>query len=122
MASPFVQSLSMTLPRFAAPTLFLLLCAASPAQDPVFKTGVNLVRVDVEVLSGRDSVRELNARDFIVKDQGKTVEVAHFAREEAPLDLMLLFDISGSMKPVITAVAQGSRRALSVLRQGDRVA
>ncbi|NWF82714.1 MAG: VWA domain-containing protein [Bryobacteraceae bacterium] len=109
----------MTLRRFA-PLIFV--CVGSLAQEPVFKTGVNLVRVDVEVLSGRDSVRELSAQDFVVRDQGKTVHITHCAREEAPLDLMLLFDISGSMKPAVTAVAQGSRRALSVLRPGDRVA
>lgn len=109
----------MTLKRLG---LLILVCAAAGAQEPVFKTGVNLVRVDVEVLSGRNPIRELGAADFVVKDQGKTVSISHCAREEAPLDLMLLFDISGSMKPAITSVAQGSRRALSVLRPGDRVA
>lgn len=109
----------MTLGRLAA---LIFVCAVAEAQEPVFKTGVNLVRVDVEVLSGRDSVSGLTAQDFVVKDQGKAVQIAHCAREEAPLDLMLLFDISGSMKPAITAVAQGSRRALAVLRPGDRVA
>lgn len=109
----------MTLKRIG---LLILVCSALPAQDPVFRTGVNLVRVDVEVLSGRDPVRELGPGDFVVKDQGKTVAVTHCAREEAPLDLVLLFDISGSMKPAVSSVAQGSRRALSVLRPGDRVA
>jgi len=109
----------MTLKRLA-PLIFV--CAVALAQEPVFKTGVNLVRVDVEVLSGRDSIRDLGTQDFVVKDQGKTMQVTHCAREEAPLDLMLLFDISGSMKPAITAVARGARRALSALRPGDRVA
>jgi VWFA-related protein len=109
----------MTLKRFG---LLVLVCAAAAAQEIVFKAGVNLVRVDVEVLSGRDPIRELGAGDFVVRDQGKQVKVVHCAREEAPLDLALLFDISGSMKPAISAVAQGARRALAALRPGDRVA
>lgn len=109
----------MTLKRFG---LLVLVCLTAMAQSPVFKAGVDLVRVDVEVLSGRGPVADLTAKDFVVKDQGKAVQVAHFLREEAPLDLMLLFDISGSMKPAVTAVAQSSRRALAALQPDDRVA
>lgn len=116
---PFVQSLRMTLRRIG---LLAFVCLTAAGQNPVFKTGVDLVRVDVEVLSGKNSVGDLTARDFVVKDRGKTVEVTHCLREEAPLDLMLLFDISGSMQPAVKAVARGSKQALAALRQGDRVA
>jgi VWFA-related protein len=109
----------MTLKRFG---LLILVCSAMPGQNPTFKTGVDLVRVDVEVLSGQGPVANLTANDFVVKDQGKTVQVTHCIREEAPLDLMLLFDISGSMKPAVTKVSNGSRQALASLRSGDRVA
>jgi von Willebrand factor type A domain. len=43
-------------------------------------------------------------------------------REEAPLDLVLLFDMSGSMERAVGEVAHCARQALAQLKEGDRVA
>jgi VWFA-related protein len=54
-----------------------------PAQQPIFRARVNLVRVDVSV-TGRDDepVDDLTAADFLVKEDGlpQTVESAQFVR------------------------------------------
>ena len=94
-----------------------------PAQDagPVFRADVNLVRVDVDV-AGRGDGRPLTAADFVVLDNGRPQQVTHSTRDELPLDLILLFDISGSMKPGVKRVAAGARAALAQLRPGDRAA
>jgi VWFA-related protein len=57
--------------------------ADSPADQPVFRTGVNLVRVDVSVTGRNDeAVSDLGAEDFIVTedDVAQKVETAQFVR------------------------------------------
>jgi len=105
--------------------LFVALALAVPAlaQDgAVFRAAVNLVHVDAEVV-GPDG-RILNGfskADFRVFDDGKEQAVVNFSAEEQPLDLILLFDISGSMQVVVSKVASAARHALHELRPGDRV-
>jgi VWFA-related protein len=103
---------------------FLSACAALSAQsDPVFKSAVSLVQVDVEVtaIDGR-VVDGLTKSDFRVLDEGKPQGIVSFVSEQQSLDLILLFDISGSMRPVVREVASAARQAFTELRKGDRVA
>ena len=102
-----------------------LLCAATlaSAQDPVtFRTGVSLVHVDAEVL-GQDGriLTGFHKEDFRVFDERKEQPILQFAAEEQPLDLILLFDISGSMRGVVQEVADAARQGLHQLQAGDRV-
>ncbi len=92
------------------------------AQTPTFQSGVSQVRVDVEVLSGGRPVTQLVAQHFLVKDNGKVQPVAHVSHNEEPLDVILLFDVSGSMKPAVERVAASTKLAFQHLREGDRVA
>jgi len=65
---------------------FAVLVQAQDQQPkPVFKTGVELVHLDVSVLDkDRKPVRGLTAADFIVKEDGKPQTVANFAAIEVP--------------------------------------
>jgi Ca-activated chloride channel homolog len=67
-------------------------------------------------------VSGLSKPDFRVLDERKEQPIVQFATEEEPLDLILLFDISGSMQAVVERVASAARQAFSELRPGDRVA
>jgi len=98
----------------------VLVCAQD---DVTFRAGVALVHVDVEVLApdGR-IVTDLTQPDFRVSDNGKEQTIVHFAAGEESLDLILLFDISGSMRPAVESVAAAAREGLQELREGDRVA
>lgn len=102
-----------------------ILCAAALAcaQDPVtFRTGVSLVHVDAEVLSQDGRILTgLHKEDFRVFDERKEQPILQFAAEEQPLDLILLFDISGSMRGVVQEVADAARQGLHQLQAGDRV-
>jgi VWFA-related protein len=90
--------------------------------DVVFRSGVSLVHIDAEVTSADGSiVTGLTKDDFRVLDERKEQEILHFSAEEEPLDLILLFDISGSMRAVVEGVAAAAREGLHELRQGDRV-
>lgn len=99
-----------------------LACIAAAAQEPTFTASVTLVRVDAEVLADGRLVEGLTAADFEVLDEGRPQPVRTVARELEPLDIVLLFDISGSMQWVAQKVAEGAERALAALREGDRAA
>ena len=88
----------------------------------MFKTGVSDVRVDVQVTDGKDLVRDLTKDSFIVSDEGQPQPIVSFQHGDEPLNLLLLFDISGSMQKYIEQIAQTARDALGHLRPGDRVA
>ncbi|HUJ50131.1 MAG TPA: VWA domain-containing protein, partial [Bryobacteraceae bacterium] len=108
---------------FFIATIFIL--APLRAQDegqPLFKTGVADVRVDVQVTQGKDLVAGLGQDDFIVTDEGQPRTIVSFEHGDEPVNLLLLFDISESMQPFIDQIAQSAREALDHLRPADRVA
>ena len=92
------------------------------AQDVVFRTGVALVRVDAQVNGGTGGVNGLAKEDFEVRDNGELQHVLYCSQDDQPLDLLLLFDNSGSMLPAMRRLAASAHTALSELRRGDRVA
>lgn len=101
----------------------LLASALAFAQDDVvFRSGVSLVHIDAEVTSADGSILTgLTKDDFRVLDDRKEQTILHFSAEEEPLDLILLFDVSGSMRAVVEGVAAAAREGLRELRPGDRV-
>lgn len=105
---------------WAAASVFL--CLNAQESSPTFRADVNWVRVDLEVLKGVAAVTDLTASDFLVKDNGRSRQIIKVTREEANLDLVLLFDMSGSMKEGVQEVALSAKAALAQLRKGDRVA
>lgn len=112
--------------RLASSLVLLLACAAAlPADDGdvTFKSDVSLVRVDAQVLDrdGR-AVTGLRREDFTLTQNGRRVEVRNFVREEMPVDVILLLDVSGSMRSHVQRMADASHDALRVLGADDRVA
>ncbi len=103
----------------------LLLAVSAGAQDQgkvLFRADVALVHLDVEVTAADGRiVGGLTRKDFRVLDEGKEQPILQFATEEEPLDLILLFDISGSMRAVVQRVATAAHEGFQELRPGDRV-
>jgi VWFA-related protein len=95
---------------------------AAEGQTPVFKTGVSDVRVVVQVTQNNQTVKGLTKDDFIISDSGKPQPIASFSQEREPLNLLLLLDISGSMRVHIEEMAAAALDALKFLTPGDRVA
>jgi VWFA-related protein len=107
---------------FFISTIFILAPLAAQDETPaVFKTGVEDVRVDVQVTQGKDLVRDLAKEDFAVSDEGQPQSILSFEHGDERLNLLLLFDISGSVQKFIEQIAQTARTALAHLRPGDRV-
>src|ERR1700687_3603886 len=104
---------------FALGLLLALLCFQ---ETPTFRADVALVRVDAEVTDAIRTQDGFHKEDFVVKDNGQPRQVLYFSQGQEPLALILLFDISGSMRPNVQRVAASAKTALSELRPGDRVA
>jgi VWFA-related protein len=101
-------------------TIALLLCLLQ--EPPVFTSKVSLVRVDAEVSDGTRTFDGLKKEDFRILDNGVEQAVTHFSQDQEPLDIILVFDTSGSMRPIVERVAAAAGQALGELRPGDRVA
>jgi VWFA-related protein len=100
----------------------LALAATLAAQTtPTFRAAVALVHADAEVVEDGRILTGFTRDDFRILDEGKPQPIVQFSAGEQALDLILLFDISGSMRTAVSKVAAASHQALQELRQGDRV-
>jgi VWFA-related protein len=92
-------------------------------ENPVFRSDVSLVRVDVQVLDRTARpVTSLQKEDFVLHENGKEVPILNFASEKMPIDILFLLDVSGSMRPHVERIARAAQSALDVLGQEDRIA
>jgi Ca-activated chloride channel family protein len=93
------------MPRFVTSVVVLVLAGVAVASgQPVFRSGVDLVRFGVTVLDNDgELVSGLTADDFRVVEEGREQRIAYFSRgleldrDLLPLHLGVLFDVSGSM-------------------------
>jgi VWFA-related protein len=107
-------------------TILLLAAAlALPArpQTPVFRAEVGVVRVEVLVTRGGEPVRGLRARHFELLDDGRAQALEPIVEETAPVDALLLLDLSVSVRgPKLAALKDAARAFLDGLRPGERAA
>ncbi len=98
-------------------------CLPAMADDVVFKSDVALTRVDAQVVdqNGR-AITGLQINDFVLRLNGKTVPIRNFSSENTPLDVLLLLDVSGSMRPHVQRIADAAEQALRILTPKDRIA
>ena len=84
-------------------------CAGVADDQVVFKSDVALTRVDSQVLD-RDghAITGLQAADFVLKVDGRIVPIRNFANENMPIDILLLLDVSGSMRPHVQRIASAA--------------
>ena len=102
----------------------MLVAAQASAQTettPTFKSGVTNVRIDVQVTQDNELVTDLTRADFAIFDEGAQQPITYFGREAEPLSLVLLLDVSGSMREYIEQVARVARESLRFMRRRDRV-
>jgi hypothetical protein len=102
----------------------LLFCAAFlfAQEDVVFRSGVSLVRVDAEAVdTSGHVVPGLTKDDFRVLDEGVAQSLVNFSFDVEPLDLILLFDISGSMHGKLLNVVRAAELGFDELHKTDRI-
>ncbi|HYB95259.1 MAG TPA: VWA domain-containing protein [Vicinamibacterales bacterium] len=83
---------------------------------------VRVVQVNASVID-RDGkfVAGLLPKQFRVREDGKPQVIQHFAAEEAPLEIVVAMDISGSMGVAIDDLKVAVRQFLAKLRPSDAV-
>ncbi|HVG34555.1 MAG TPA: VWA domain-containing protein [Pyrinomonadaceae bacterium] len=66
-------------------------------------------------------VGPLQQKDFMVFENGVAEEITFFASASAPLDLVLLLDLSGSTSDKLDLVRKSARRFVEAARPNDRI-
>src|SRR5580700_6144987 len=114
--------------RFAAAVIFVALIVQIPvrAQDQdqgTIRVAVNLVLVDATV-KAKDGkiIANLKKDDFQVLEDGVTQKIDVFSRDELPLDVALVLDLSDSIGPFLAPLRDAATIALAALKPNDEVA
>jgi VWFA-related protein len=92
-------------------------------QPPVYLVDVHVVLVDAQVLSkkARQAARELKKEDFELYEDNVRQQVSSFSQDTLPLSVVLLFDLTDSVRPVLSSLADGALEALQHLKPEDQV-
>jgi Ca-activated chloride channel homolog len=98
----------------------------SPEQDQAAAKGAATISVDVDLVTVDVTLegspgRDLRAEDFVLFDNGVAQEVTHFSRDELPLTVALVVDISGSIASYRRELQNASHSTLRSLKAEDRV-
>lgn len=108
---------------------FAALCVRAQEPKPapgadVIKINTDLVVLDAQILRKKDGlvVSSLRQSDFALFEDGIKQEITHFSQDKLPLSILLLLDLSASVKPVIEEIRNGALQALRQLRPEDEVA
>lgn len=90
----------------------------------VYRVNARLVTVDAQVLEKKNghAVPGLTSRDFQVYEDKVPQQISSFSQDELPLSLVLLFDLTDSVRPVLKPLADGALNALQHLKPQDEVA
>ena len=81
------------------------------------------VRMDVVVPDAASAnATALEKSDFRVFENDKPVEIETFAKAEAPFDIVLLLDLSGSTADQVGLIRKTTRRFIEMKRPNDRIA
>jgi VWFA-related protein len=94
-------------------------------ESEVIKVQSSLVSLNVTVSSANPAVASnltLQKNDFVVYEDGKQQEISFFSAVDAPFDLVLLLDLSGSTADKQDLVRKSTRRFIEAARPSDRIA
>ena len=106
--------------------LLYLLTPAIASQDdpnPQFEVQVDIVSIDVEVLDDAGNpVKNLDKEDFLVKEDGKQVEITNFAvLHDRPISLAILLDTSTIKQEKLTIAKRFITHIIHLLDHKDDI-
>ncbi|HEU4415392.1 MAG TPA: VWA domain-containing protein [Candidatus Angelobacter sp.] len=96
---------------------------ATPGEEPVFRVDVHVVQVDAQVLNKktRRAERALKRDDFQIYEDNVPQKITEFSQDTLPLSVVILFDLTDSVRPVLASLADGALEALQHLKPEDQV-
>ena len=86
----------------------------------IFRSTVTQVRVDAQVVINGRPLAGLTKDDFVIYDEGAPQPLVYFGHEDEPISVLLLLDVSGSMKRYLEQMGRTARQALGQLKAQDR--
>jgi VWFA-related protein len=104
---------------------------SSVRQDPgsaqgadVFRVNVRVVLVDAQVINKKthEIVSTLKKDDLEIYEDGVQQQISSFSQDELPMSVVLLFDLTDSVRPVLKPLAAGALAALQHFKPQDEVA
>jgi len=115
----------MRFPILAA-SFACLMSVTALAQEPeqsVLRVAVNLVMVDATVKNKAGQILgDLKKEDFELREDGAAQKVDVFSRDELPLNVALVLDLSDSIEPFLGPLRDAANTALGALKLEDEVA
>jgi len=120
MQTRFFKSLVL-----ATVTLFVLtrnICGQDPVET--IRIDSDLVDLKVSVLGFSPNVPAplLQQNDFVILEDGIPQQITFFAAADAPFDLVLLLDLSGSNSKKLKMIRNSAKRFIDAARDVDRIA
>src|SRR6478752_6012743 len=104
---------------------YLIAGGQSPADEKAatFRLDVRVVQVDAQVVDkkSRHATRALTQDDFEVLEDSVPQKISSFSQDTLPLSIVLLFDLTDSVRPVLRSLADGALEALQHLKPEDEV-
>lgn len=104
----------------------LLFLGLVRGQDPIetIRIDSDLVDLKVSVLAHAPDTQVplLEQKDFVVLEDGTPQEISFFAAADAPFDLVLLLDLSGSNSKKLKMIRNSAKRFVEATRPTDRIA
>jgi VWFA-related protein len=91
----------------------------SQADEDVVKVDTSIVTIDATV-SGRQ-VPKLEKSDFKIYEDGVEQDISSFDASDAPFDIVLLLDLSGSTADKLGLIKKTTKHFIEVKRAADRV-
>src|SRR3982751_4480429 len=106
------------------PVFILNLAAQTDKKDDDDVIRVDTQLVDIPLIvtdkSGK-AILNLKQNNFIIYEDGKKQEVAEFNATNAPFEVALLLDTSGSTRSDLTLIQRAAANFIASLRPGDKV-
>src|SRR6266849_7760509 len=108
--------------------LLIAACGTCFSQDKeptdVIRVNTDLVVFDAQVIDKKTKrvISDLTKADFEVSEDGVKQQISYLTRDELPLSIMLMLDVSGSVRPILHQIRDGARGALQRLKAEDQVA
>ena len=90
-----------------------------PPRQPSFRSGVDLVSLNVTVTEGTKYVTDLDQNDFSVYEDGIKQDVTFFNKSNLPIALALLLDTSASMETKLQTAQEAAIGFAKKLRPQD---
>src|SRR5580692_1061314 len=118
--------------HFLAPVVCAFVFAAATSRSPaeaqhqdqsVIRVGVNLVLLDATVKTKAGQIMaDLKKENFEVREDGAVQKIVFFGRDELPLNVALVLDLSDSIGPFLGPLRDAATTALAALKPEDQVA